>query len=305
MSRRDELTARASDLAYAGGWAVVRSLPEPVARRLFRAGADLAARRQGPDSRLRHNLARVLDVPPALVPDELIRDALRSYARYWCEAFRLPAMDVDTICARMDHTIDGLENIDGPLAEGRGVIVALPHSANWDLGGAWLSHRYGGFATVAERLEPESLYQRFVRFREGLGFTILPLTGGATPPFEALREVLRANGIVCLLGERDLRRTGVPVTFFGAKTRMPAGPARLAEETGAALVVAEFWYADDTEMRITVHPEIDVSGGVGPGTQNMADVFAEGIARHPADWHMLQPLWIEDLPDSHRRRIGE
>lgn len=28
-------------------------------------------------------------------------------------------------------------------------------------------------------------------------------------------------------------------------------------------------------------------------TQRIADVLAEGIARNPQDWHMLQRLWID------------
>lgn len=300
MSRMGE---RLSDVGYAAGWAVVKALPESVARSLFRAGADIAARRQGPDSQLRKNLARVLGVTPEEVPDELIRDSLRSYARYWREAFRLPSMDREAVAREMDRTIAGVENLDAALEQGRGVVVALPHSANWDLGGTWLARRYGGFATVAERLKPESLYQRFLDFREGLGFTIYPHTGGPTPPLDALREFLSGNGIVCLPGERDLRRTGVPVTFFGEETRMPAGAARLAVETGAPLLVAQFWYADEETMRVRITPPIDTSGGVGPAVQAMADLFAEGIARHPADWHMLQPLWLDDLPAERRAHI--
>ncbi|WP_314033912.1 phosphatidylinositol mannoside acyltransferase [Dietzia sp. CH92] len=294
---------RLSDLGYAAGWAVVRALPEGLARTLFRAGADLAARRQGPDSQLRRNLARVLGVTPAEVPDELVRDSFRSYARYWREAFRLPAMDREAVAREMDRTIEGVEHLDAALAQGRGVVVALPHSANWDLGGTWLARRYGGFATVAERLKPESLYQRFLDYRESLGFTIYPHTGGPTPPLDALRAYLADGGIVCLPGERDLRRTGVPVTFFGEATRMPAGAARLAVETGAPLLVAQFWYSDDDTMRVRITPPIDVSGGVGSAVQAMADLFAEGIARHPADWHMLQPLWLDDLPAERRERI--
>lgn len=294
---------RLSDLGYAAGWAVVRALPEGLARGLFRTGADLAARRQGPDSQLRKNLARVLGVAPADVPDGMIRDSFRSYARYWREAFRLPSMDREAIAQEMDRTIAGVDHLDAALEKGRGVVVALPHSANWDLGGTWLARRYGGFATVAERLKPESLYQRFLDFREGLGFTIYPHTGGATPPLEALREVLAEGGIVCLPGERDLRRTGVPVIFFGEETRMPSGAARLAVETGAPLLVAQFWYADEDTMRVRITPPVDVSGGVGPAVQSMADLFAEGIARHPADWHMLQPLWLDDLPAEHRAHI--
>lgn len=300
MSRTGE---RLSDAGYAAGWAVVKALPEPLARVVFQAGADIAARRQGPDSQLRKNLARVLGVTPSEVPDELIRDSFRSYARYWREAFRLPSMDREAVAREMDRTIAGVEHIDAALEQGRGVVVALPHCANWDLGGTWLARRYGGFATVAERLKPESLYQRFLDFREGLGFTIYPHTGGPTPPLDALRDFLSGNGIVCLPGERDLRRTGVPVTFFGEETRMPAGAARLAVETGAPLLVAQFWYADEDTMRVRITPPIDTSGGVAPAVQAMADLFAEGIARHPADWHMLQPLWLDDLPSERRAHI--
>ena len=31
-------------------------------------------------------------------------------------------------------------------------------------------------------------------------------------------------------------------------------------------------------------------------TQQVADVFGDAIRAHPEDWHMLQPLWLADLP---------
>ena len=74
-------------------------------------------------------------------------------------------------------------------------------------------------------------------------------------------------------------------------------------ETGAPLLVAQFWYADEETMRVRITPPIDVSDGIEPTVQAMADLFAEGIARHPADWHMLQPLWLDDLPAERRARI--
>ena len=101
---------------------------------------------------------------------------------------------------------------------------------------------YGTFTTVAERLKPESLYNRFIDYRESLGFEMLPLTGGERPPFEVLAERLRDNRLVCLMADRDLTRTGVQVDFFGEPTRMPAGPAKLAIETGARLLPAHCWY---------------------------------------------------------------
>ena len=110
------------------------------------------------------------------------------------------------------------------------------------MAGVWLVQKHGTFTTVAERLKPESLYSRFIAYRESLGFEMLPLTGGERPPFEVLAERLRDNRLVCLMADRDLTRNGVQVDFFGEPTRMPAGSAKLAIETGADLLAGALWY---------------------------------------------------------------
>lgn len=294
---------QATDWAYAAGWMTVRAVPEFVARNTFEAAARYAALGGGP-AQLRKNLARVIGVAPDEVPDPLMRAALASYARYWREAFRLPTMDHRKLGVRLDSGVTGQQHIDAALAAGRGVVLALPHSGNWDMAGVWLVQTRGTFTTVAERLKPESLYRRFVAYRESLGFEILPLTGGAEPPFQVLAERLGANGMVCLMAERDLTRSGVPVDFFGEATRMPAGPAKLAIATGAALLPAHCWF-DEDEWATSVHPPLDTaSGDVGVVTQALADRFATNIAAHPADWHMLQPQWLADLSDERRARLG-
>lgn len=308
---RDGIAARAaaalSDRSYAAGWRLVRALPERAARKLFDWGGSWAARGGGPDQ-LRRNLARVLAVAPADVPDELMQASMRSYARYWREAFRLPTMNHAELAGSGRIVVDGIANLDAALAAGRGVVFVLPHSGNWDMAGVWLVQHYGSFATVAERLKPESLFERFVAYRESLGFEVFPLTGGQQPPFEALAQRLRANKIVCLMGERDLTGRGVPVTLFGERTWMPAGAAKLAIETGAALMPVHVWFTVDSDgregWRLRTEPPVDVSGGVAATTRILADRFAAGIAEYPADWHMLQPLWETDLNDRQRARIA-
>ncbi|WP_431954460.1 phosphatidylinositol mannoside acyltransferase [Nocardia lijiangensis] len=298
---------RLSDAGYAAGWRLVRALPEGTARRLFDWGGARAARNGGP-IQLRRNLARVLGVPPEQVPEELIRASMRSYARYWREAFRLPTMDHAALGRSARLPVAERHNLDAAVAAGRGVILVLPHSGNWDMAGMWLVQNYGGLATVAERLKPESLFERFIAYRESLGFEVFPLTGGEEPPFARLAERLRQNKIVCLMGERDLTGRGVPVTFFGERTWMPAGAAKLAIETGAALIPVHLWFtAGDDGVEawgLKTEAPLDVSGGVAAATQLLADRFAANIAEHPADWHMLQPLWESDLSEERRARIA-
>ncbi|MFI2232309.1 phosphatidylinositol mannoside acyltransferase [Nocardia testacea] len=298
--------ANLSDRGYAAGWRLVRALPERMARTVFDRGADFASRKGGP-VQLRRNLARVVGVPAEAVSDELVRASMRSYARYWREAFRLPTMDHAELVESGRIVVIGLEHLDAALARGRGVVFVLPHSGNWDMAGTWLVQNYGTFTTVAERLKPESLFERFVAYRESLGFEVFPLTGGEQPPFTALAQRLRDNKIVCLMGERDLTGRGVPVTFFGERTWMPAGAAALAVETGAALMPVHVSFTVDDRGRegwvVRTREPLDVTAGVAAATQALADCFAAGIAEHPADWHMLQPLWETDLSEARLDRI--
>lgn len=288
-------------LAYAAGWALLRALPERLAGALFDAGADLAYRRGGKGvSRLRANYKRVLGpTATGAEVDAVTRAGLRSYARYWRESFRLPVTAPDVIVSRTRTT--GEEAVRKALADGKGVVLALPHQGNWDVGGAWAVLTDMPFTTVAERLEPERLFDRFVAFRESLGMEVVALTGGQRPPFDLLAERLEAGGTVCLLGDRDLTARGVPVTFFGEQTRFPAGPAALALRTGAALFPVTLWF-EDAGWHIRFHDPVPHTAAAEM-TQAIADAFAEGIAAHPADWHMLQRLWLSDLhPDDPRRR---
>lgn len=294
---------RGTDWAYAAGWMAVRAMPEFAARNAFDAGARYAARGGGP-GQLRKNLARVIGVAPEDVPDSLMRASLASYARYWREAFRLPGMDLAAVGRALHDSVQGRDHIEAALASGRGAVIALPHSGNWDMAGVWLAQTHGTFTTVAERLKPESLYRRFIAYRERLGFEVLPLSGGERPPFDVLCDRLRDNRVVCLMAERDLTRTGVQVDFFGEATRMPAGPAKLAVATGAALLPAHCWF-EDRGWGVLIGPALDcASGDVGAITQVMADHFEKNIAARPEDWHMMQPQWLADLPPERRVKLA-
>ncbi|MGW4489929.1 phosphatidylinositol mannoside acyltransferase [Amycolatopsis sp. NPDC004368] len=290
------LSQRLGEFGYAAGWQLARRMPEPMGTAVFTLGADVATRRGGGGVRqLRANLARVVPQADETELDELVRRAMRSYARYWYESFRLPSMDRAEVIAKVDAAITGVENIDAALAEGNGAVISLPHSGNWDAIGVWLADRLGGFTTVVERLKPESLFRRFVEFRESLGFEIVPLTGDSAA-MRLLLKRLRENKVVCLVGDRDLTTSGIPVRFFGERTRMPAGPARLAATTGAALLPVGSWFSEDG-WQVRVHPRIRVTARaeVPAATQALADAFAGDIAAHPADWHMLQKIWLADL----------
>jgi KDO2-lipid IV(A) lauroyltransferase len=294
---------RAVGTAYAVGWSGVRRLPARPARALFDRGADLAFSRQGKGvRRLRSNLGRVVAATPALAGtdlDALTARAMRSYARYWREVFRLPDIPVERVVA--DTITLGERHLREAHAKPTGTILALPHMGNWDAAGAWLVGTGVPFTTVAERLEPAAVFDRFVAFRESLGMEVVPLTGGEQPPAALLRDRLDAGGMLCLLADRDLTTGGIPVDFFGATATVPAGPALLAIRTGATLIPVTCSYDRGAPWVLEIHEPVPdpgtgrIADRVSAMSQGMADAFARGIAAKPEDWHMLQRLWRVDL----------
>jgi phosphatidylinositol dimannoside acyltransferase len=281
-------------LGYVSGWRLVRLLPERAALAVFARIADSVHRREGRSvQRLRANLARVRPDLDAEGLDRLTHAALRSYLRYWAESFRLPSWPMDDVVRRT--RIIGEHNVRDAHAAGNGVVVPLPHMANWDWAGAWGCATGMPLTTVAERLRPERLYDEFVAFRASLGMEILPAGDAST--FPTLVERVRAGRLVPLLADRDLSRSGVEVRLCGEPARMPRGPAELARRTGAPLVPATLAY-DGPELVVTFHPPVPhVAGedGVVVMMQAVADRFTDALLAHPADWHMMQRVFVADL----------
>lgn len=281
-------------LGYVSGWRLVRLLPEGAALGTFTRVADQIYRRDGRSvQRLRANLARVRPDLDEVALEQLTHAAVRSYLRYWAESFRLPSWPIDDLVRRT--RVVNEDGVRAAHAQGNGVVIPLPHMANWDWAGAWACATGMPLTTVAERLKPERLYDRFVAFRASLGMEILPTGDGAT--FGTLIERVKEGRLVPLLADRDLSRSGVEVTLCGETAKMPRGPAELARRTGAPLMPATLHY-DGPELVITFHDPIPVAEGeegIVSAMQAVADLFTDALRAHPVDWHMMQRVFVADL----------
>jgi KDO2-lipid IV(A) lauroyltransferase len=235
---------------------------------------------------LRRNLARATG---ERVGKDLMRAALKSYLRGFYEVLALPAWSHEEIrrrvCAVNEQAVR--EAYAGP-----GAVVALPHSGNWDLAGAWACVTGMPVTTVVEQLPPEE-FAAFLAFREGLGMQVLSQRDPDV--LSALIEAIHRRRVVCLLADRDLARTGVPVTWRGEHITMPAGPALLARRTGATLLPAVCQFSE-RGMAIVIGNKITPRPGregLVAMMQEVADFFAETIAKQPEDWHMMQPFFAD------------
>jgi KDO2-lipid IV(A) lauroyltransferase len=282
-----------SAYVYFAGWRIVRWLPERTAYRLAYAAADFLTKRKGKNvSRLRSNLQRTKPNMTELDLDLLLIDAMRSNMRYWCDTFRFPDWSPERVRETVNVTNEHL--LLNAISAKTGVIVTLPHAGNWDHAGAYFCGKGINLVTVAEHLKPEKLFLKFLSYRQAMGMEVLPLDGRV---LATLEQRLREGALVALVADRDLSRSGIAVNFFGAPSRMPAGPAILALKTDAPLVTAFVSYTE-TGIHIDFNEVPLPSFGsdeekVSQIVQSMAQQFEVGIKAHPEDWHMLQRIWTD------------
>ncbi|HYH28536.1 MAG TPA: phosphatidylinositol mannoside acyltransferase [Actinomycetota bacterium] len=292
---RETLRERVAVGAHRLAEQVATTLPEAWGRKVFAVGGALAYH-AAPGARrvVAGNLSRVLGRSSSSpVVQRAVREAFDSYARYWFDSFRSRVIPREEFLRR--SRFEGAEHLEAAMERGRGAIVALPHLGNWDTAGRWVAEQGYHITAVAEELKPERMYRLFYRHRRALGMGIVPLSD-ARKVGEDLVKLLSQNQIVALVCDRDLKNTGVEVEMFGAKRRMPAGPALLSLATGAPLLPCAPRDEEDGWIA-RIHPplEIDRTGkmrdDVSALTRALAKRFERDISAYPTQWHMFQPAW--------------
>ncbi|WP_167202946.1 phosphatidylinositol mannoside acyltransferase [Actinomyces respiraculi] len=301
---------------YRFAWRYAHRLPPRLGYAMCHLGADAAwllhtlqGRRTGA-GQLRRNLARLLPEASPVGLRRATRQGMRSYMRYFYEAFALPGTSPAQRLARVRPDIDPRAYED--LASGS-IVVALPHMGNWDLVGAWASSELAQVLTVAEHLEPDDLFQQFVAFREGLGMRVIGQRRGQRVFDRLLAAAQEGHHAIALLADRDLSSAGVQAELSGHAMRAAAGPAALAVRLDLPLYYASIFYE-----RLTGERRRDAAGPWGvtlrlrkveepapagasererveAWTRAWVSALAPELAAHATDWHMLQPVFDEDL----------
>lgn len=290
---RDRFVETLTYLAYRGmNWLCPilptrtgRSIAEAIGRLLYRLAPGLR-------KTVAANQGQVLGRP---ADDPLVRasarDAFALYARYWFDTFHVQTWDAERLARHFRY--EGLEHLEKGLAEGRGVIFALPHIGNWDVGGRSIADRVAKPVAVAEHLKPERLFELFLEHRARLRMDIVDLAGDHVG--RQLTAHLEKNRIVGLVADRDMSRRGVEVEMFGKRRRMPAGPASLSLSTGALLVCGPVYQTPDGWLNVFTPVSIESTGDrkhdIRILTQELATAFEAAIAAAPSDWHLFQPGW--------------
>ena len=256
---------------------LARLLPGRLAYALARAVARVFWAADGARRRaVRANLTRVAPERTAAEREALAHLMFATFAESMVDAWRTGEV-----------TIEGGERLTDALAEGHGVLLWSAHLGNWELAAAALARSGLDVAALARAHADPGVERYFDARRRAAGVRVV----GRCPQGREARRVLRAHGLLALLGDRRFGVGGRAVPFFGTPARLPAAPIALARRTGATLVPGFVVRTAPGRYRVQVEPPVTTA--TGGALEALAAVLERYVRAHPEQWFVFEPVWDE------------
>ncbi len=180
--------------------------------------------------------------------------------------------------------------------DGKPALVFAAHLANWELAAVG-PHAYGMDTTVLyRRPNVPAISDAVIAMRSGCMGTLMPTSMDA--PVK-LADALKRGSHVAMLVDQYASQ-GVPVTFFGRRTRANALIARLARQIECPIhglrVVRH--PGDRFQLIVTeaIDPPRDAEGriDVERTMQVITDVVEGWVREHPEQWLWLHRRWRDE-----------
>jgi lauroyl/myristoyl acyltransferase len=298
--------------AAIGAMELIRRLPDTPPWWLGNVSGSIAYRVAGKRrDQARANLRRVVEWMAAHgVGDEryrraardpraleaIVRSAFRHHAHYYIELARAPRFDPHYLESRL--FVETPDEVEVALGERRAMIVVGLHFGTIELPAFIARNRIGTVSAPMESLRNRRIQEYMVRTRTALGVRIWPIEEAGPELLAALRR----NEPVGIIADRDLTGGGLDVDLFGARTRIPAGPALLAAETGAPIYVTGVRRMGPGRYRGNLRPLPEPEGASrrersrSVAREEVA-LFERIIVDAPDQWlAVFHPIWPDLAP---------
>jgi len=250
----------------------------------------------------------------AMGPDaspSAVRAAARSVfvnvARYYVDLVRMPRMDVQDFYDQRFGYQGFDEYVLPAVAAGRGVIILSLHLGNPELSVQGMLPRGVSVFALTEPLEPERLHRLVDSLRASKGHAFAPVGYGGVK--QAVRT-LRKGGVVCLMGDRDIKGPKARLPFFGEETLVPTGPIEMAMRSGATLILSYSFRSGADRLDAILDPpmELERTGDrerdVLVNTRRFLAWAEDKIRRHPDQWVVLESIWDQPQPSKGKRAVA-
>ena len=185
--------------------------------------------------------------------------------------------------------------IRSETARGRGVLMLVTHTSNFDLLGLSMGTR-GLPIQMLSLANPQAGFHLLNYLRAKAGFEVTPITPQS---LRAAIRRLKSGGIVLTGVDRPIPTDRELVEFFGRPAYLPVGPVRLALMTGALVIMGSCYYepGEGYALKVTGPLEMIRTGDrqrdIMTNVRRLADILEQHVRARPEQWMMFHPVWPE------------
>ena len=221
------------------------------------------------------------------------RDHFRLLGANLLSAIRSPYLSREELLSRID--IEGMHEVTDRIAKGRGVVLAIAHTGNWELY-AQLTFLLPGVktGTIYQALRNRPLDAHLNRLRQKHGMATFNRAEG----FHQAIDFLRAGGVVGVLVDQHAGDSGLWTPFFERLASTSPLAATLATRSNACIVhVMGTTASSAPRWKFKVTGVIESVEDIDAATAAINTRLEEDIRSAPADWFWVHSRWKTPRPN--------
>lgn len=189
-----------------------------------------------------------------------------------------------------DAVLVGRKHVDKASALKRGIMIATIHSGGWELVGPLLvNYRKSKLVMVMEGERDLEAREIQDRARRASGLEVVHVGEDPLSSLPILRHLREGHTVAMQIDRVPRGMRSVSVKLFGGEFKMPLGPFRLAQVSGAPLVPMFSARTGYRRYVIEAGPAVVLSRRaddteIARGAQRMADAMSDFLRDHPTQW---------------------
>jgi len=223
----------------------------------------------------------------------LARKVFRNFGLYLVDFFRMHSLTMEDIKKRVE--IEGIENIDSVLKQGKGGIILTCHIGNWEMGGVVMAMLGYDMSAVALNHKHKRINDFFIKQREEKGLKVIPINFIMKSCISALHR----KGLLALVGDRDFTNNGIELDFFGVPTSIPKGPAMFSLKTDSPIIPGIFVRRNSFNYRLIFDRPMDLRKIQGldkeeilkEANKMIVASMERNISKYPEQWLIFRKFW--------------
>jgi KDO2-lipid IV(A) lauroyltransferase len=217
----------------------------------------------------------------------IANEVFRSIARLIWVFARFPQINQGNINQWIRY--EGLEHYLEAKKAGRGILFATAHFGNWELSAFAHALMTEPMNIMIRPLDNPGIDHLVEDRRQLSGNRLIVKWDGARAVLRALHQ---NEAVGVLIDQNTSLQEGVFVDFFGTPACANTAFAKIAERTGAAVILGyAVWSESEGRYILKFHPPLEISGDATEDTRRLHLALERVIREHPGQWLWIHRRW--------------